>query len=51
MLEYSQRLTRRVRNAMSLPGVSTGRSLHDHALAGGAQAFGPHHGHCRGRAG
>ncbi len=24
MLEYSQRLTRRVRNAMSLPGVSTG---------------------------
>jgi cytosine/adenosine deaminase-related metal-dependent hydrolase len=25
---------------MSLPGVSTGRTLHDHALAGGAQAMG-----------
>ncbi len=40
MLEYSQRFTRRVRNAMSLPGVSTGRCLHDHALAGGAHALG-----------
>jgi formiminoglutamate deiminase len=40
MLEYSQRLTRRVRNAMSLPGASTGRTLYDRALAGGAQALG-----------
>jgi formimidoylglutamate deiminase len=40
MLEYSQRLTRRIRNAMSLPGVSTGRALQDAALAGGAQALG-----------
>ena len=40
MLEYSQRLARRVRNAMSLPGLSTGRLLHDRALAGGAQALG-----------
>lgn len=39
MLEYGQRLALRARNAMSLPGLSTGRVLHDGALAGGAQAL------------
>jgi formimidoylglutamate deiminase len=40
-LEYSQRLTRQGRNLLSSgPGVSTGRSLFDGALAGGAQALG-----------
>jgi len=41
ILEYSQRLTRRVRNVLAAePGRSTGRSLLDAALAGGAQALG-----------
>jgi len=40
-LEYSQRLTRRVRNVLAgEPGRSNGRSLFDAALAGGAQALG-----------
>src|SRR6185437_7524345 len=40
LLEYSQRLTRRVRNALAgEPGRSTGRSLFDAALAGGSQAL------------
>jgi formimidoylglutamate deiminase len=39
MLEYSQRLVRRARNVLALePGASSGRSLYDAALAGGAQA-------------
>ncbi len=50
MLEYSQRLTRRVRNAMSVPGVSTGRSLHDHALAAERRRSGEPW-HCRWRTG
>ncbi len=41
LLEYSQRLTRRARNVLAAaPGTSTGRSLYDAALAGGAQALG-----------
>ncbi|MBP0493284.1 formimidoylglutamate deiminase [Roseomonas indoligenes] len=41
MLEYSQRLARRGRNLLaSAPGASTGRSLYESALAGGAQAAG-----------
>jgi formimidoylglutamate deiminase len=41
MLEYSQRLARRGRNLLaSAPGASTGRSLYEAALAGGAQAAG-----------
>ncbi len=40
MLEYSQRLRDRTRNALaSGPGASTGRSLFDAALKGGAQAM------------
>ena len=40
-LEYSQRLTRRVRNVLAgESGQSTGRSLFDAALAGGARALG-----------
>jgi len=40
-LEYSQRLTRRARNVLAAEsGHSTGRSLFDAALAGGAQALG-----------
>jgi len=40
MLEYSQRLTRRARNVLAgESGHSTGRSLFDAALAGGAQAL------------
>lgn len=40
-LEYSQRLTRRVRNVLATEsGRSNGRSLFDAALAGGAQALG-----------
>jgi formimidoylglutamate deiminase len=40
-LEYSQRLTRRARNVLAgESGHSTGRSLFDAALAGGAQALG-----------
>ncbi|CAN5379391.1 formimidoylglutamate deiminase [soil metagenome] len=39
-LEYSQRLRDRTRNALAGgPGQSTGRSLFDKALAGGAQAM------------
>ena len=39
--EYSQRLHHRVRNAVvRRGGESTGRSLYEHALAGGAQASG-----------
>ena len=41
MLEYSQRLSQRRRNILAAgPGASTGRSLYDAALAGGAQASG-----------
>jgi formiminoglutamate deiminase len=44
LLEYSQRLSARGRNLLSTPGVSTGRSLFDAALAGGAQALGRRNG-------
>ncbi|SHI69338.1 formimidoylglutamate deiminase [Roseomonas rosea] len=41
MLEYSQRLARRGRNLMArAPGASTGQSLFEAALAGGARALG-----------
>ncbi|MDE2445129.1 MAG: formimidoylglutamate deiminase [Alphaproteobacteria bacterium] len=41
MLEYSQRLLHRTRNALANgPGQSTGRSLFERALKGGAQALG-----------
>ncbi|SKA29833.1 formimidoylglutamate deiminase [Consotaella salsifontis] len=41
MLEYSQRLSRRVRNAMAAgSGRSTGRSLFEAALSGGSRALG-----------
>jgi cytosine/adenosine deaminase-related metal-dependent hydrolase len=41
LLEYSQRLSRRARNVLAGDtGHSTGRSLFDAALAGGAQALG-----------
>ncbi|WP_323761098.1 formimidoylglutamate deiminase [Maricaulis sp.] len=40
LLEYGQRLTRRERNVLSAPGVSTGRHLFDAACEGGAQATG-----------
>lgn len=40
-LEYGQRLVRRGRNLISAgPGSSTGRTLYDAALAGGARALG-----------
>ncbi|MEQ9325837.1 MAG: formimidoylglutamate deiminase [Rhodospirillales bacterium] len=40
-LEYGQRLVRRGRNLVSAgPGSSTGRTLYDAALAGGARALG-----------
>lgn len=40
-LEYSQRLKHRARNVMTtVEGQSTGRSLYDNALQGGAQALG-----------
>jgi formiminoglutamate deiminase len=40
-LEYAQRLSRRARNVLASPGqVSTGRSLFDGALSGGARATG-----------
>jgi formiminoglutamate deiminase len=40
-LEYSQRLERRARNVLSgRPALSTGRTLFEGALAGGAQALG-----------
>lgn len=39
--EYSQRLKHRARNVLAeREGQSTGRSLYEHALAGGAQALG-----------
>jgi len=41
-LEYSQRLAHRSRNVLAAtPGASTGRSLFDAALAGGARALRP----------
>ena len=40
LLEYSQRLSRRVRNVAFLGGASTGRALFGQALAGGNQALG-----------
>jgi formimidoylglutamate deiminase len=41
LLEYGQRLTRRVRNVLAIPGgVSTGRVLFERACAGGAQSLG-----------
>lgn len=39
-LEYAQRLDRRERNVLAAPGRSTGRTLLDGALVGGAQALG-----------
>jgi len=39
LLEYGVRLTRRRRNALAGPGQSTGRTLFEAALAGGAQAL------------
>jgi formiminoglutamate deiminase len=38
--EYSQRLGNRIRNAVALPGGSTGEALLQKAAAGGAQALG-----------
>ena len=38
-LEYAQRLTLRMRNVLAPAGGSTGRTLYDAALAGGAQAL------------
>jgi formiminoglutamate deiminase len=44
-LEYALRLRDRARNRMSLEGKSTGRTLFDAAVAGGAKALGqPHSG-------
>lgn len=43
-LEYSQRLARRARNVISVPGGSTGRALFDHAIAGGDAALASHAG-------
>lgn len=40
LLEYGQRLMRRVRNVAAVDGRSTGASLYARALAGGAQALG-----------
>ena len=41
-LEYSQRLAHRARNVLAAtPGASTGRSLFDGAVSGGAQALAP----------
>ncbi|WP_315834391.1 formimidoylglutamate deiminase [Bradyrhizobium prioriisuperbiae] len=40
LLEYSQRLGNRARNVVTGASVSTGRTLFDGALAGGAQALG-----------
>lgn len=40
MLEYSQRLATRRRNALAPRGASTGRTLVEASLAGGAQALG-----------
>lgn len=38
--EYSQRLGQRARNVIAAPGASTGRTLLERAIAGGAQALG-----------
>ncbi len=40
LLEYGQRLTHRQRNVLARNGRSTGRTLFDRALVGGAQALG-----------
>jgi formimidoylglutamate deiminase len=40
LLEYSQRLSRRVRNVVGLGNGSTGRALFERALAGGGRALG-----------
>lgn len=40
LLEYSQRLSRKVRNVVSLGGCSTGMALYRYALEGGARALG-----------
>jgi formiminoglutamate deiminase len=40
LLEYGQRLVRRQRNVLARDGLSTGRTLFDRALDGGAQALG-----------
>ena len=40
LLEQSQRLVHRARNRLALPPRSTGRTLFDAAVAGGAQALG-----------
>lgn len=40
LLEYGQRLVARARNVLGEPGLSTGRSLWQRAVAGGAQALG-----------
>ncbi|MFT3755541.1 MAG: formimidoylglutamate deiminase [Pseudoxanthomonas sp.] len=40
LLEYGQRLHLRSRNVLAAPGTSTGRSLFDGAVNGGAQALG-----------
>jgi len=40
LLEYSQRLSRRVRNVVSVAGQSTGMTLFRQALEGGARALG-----------
>ena len=40
LLEYGQRLAHRQRNVLARDGRSTGRTLFDHALLGGAQALG-----------
>ena len=39
LLEYGQRLTRKQRNVLTARGTSTGRTLFDACLAGGAQAL------------
>ena len=39
MLEYSQRLRDHTRNALAAPNASTGRTLFDAALKGGAQSM------------
>lgn len=40
LLEYSQRLSRRLRNIVGHQGRSTGRALFEHALQGGGKAMG-----------
>jgi formiminoglutamate deiminase len=40
LLEYGQRLAHRARNLIAPPGASSGRTLFDTALRGGAQALG-----------